>query len=198
MQSPTPIRCIIVMPEAELKASPPAKHQLGGNKFEGGIENTAYHPSASEPLPIKYPSSFRNQRMTDGSEVDIDDDSDQRVYTRISPPQFTLSTFSEWGTESVTTDEDPFIYDDDTSWAKPSGKLVSTMDVKKKGSAAANPSMPFFPLEATRVINTACVDENLVGCGGVVVVGSKQMLVKWLGFVWGVFMRIFQRRGKEE
>lgn len=166
------------------------------------VDKIEYRSNASQPLPIIRTSNHKHAAH-DKEENDYDDDNDQGLFSS-SPLLFAVSTFSEWGTESATTDEgaesDPFCYDDEAFHATIHGKPLPAKEIKEDTTITITP--PASSIEVTGnppLKPVACVQENFVGRENeavLVAVKSKSMLKRWAKAVWGAVTKIFSRRGK--
>lgn len=162
-----------------------------------------HRSQASQPLPIMRTSAHKHTAHTGDDDEDYDNDHDQGLFSSSPPLLFAVSTFSEWGTESNTTDEgaesDPFCFDDETSRAIIHSKPGLSVKERKDLSAAIVPSpLGVEVVESPPVKSVVCVQENAVDCevGTVlVVVKSNSLLKRWAKAVWGAVTKIFSRRG---
>lgn len=134
------------------------------------------------------------------------DDHDQGLFSSSPPLLFAVSTFSEWGTESNTTDDgaesDPFYFDDETSRAIIHSRPGLPVGERKDPSAAIVPSpLGVEVVEDPPLKSVVCVQESVVECetGTVlVVVKNNSLLKRWVKAVWGAVSKIFSRRGSRE
>lgn len=175
--------------------------------------NTEHRLQVSQPLPIMRASAHKHAAHNDDDDDDDDDNDDDDYEVRdqglFGPSPsflFAVSTFSEWGTDSNTTDEgaesDPFCFDDEISRAIIHSKPVLATKERRDPSAAIVPS----PLGAGVVVvqeedaplkTVVCVQANPVDCESgtvLIVVRSNSLLKRWAKAVWGAVTKIFGRR----
>lgn len=167
-----------------------------------------HRSQASQPLPIMRTSAHKH--IAHSVDDEDYDDHDQGLFSSSPPLLFAVSTFSEWGTESNTTDDgaesDPFCFDDETSRAiihsKPGLSVVG--GERKDPSAAIVPSplgVEVVEVEDPPLKSVVCVRESAADSEigtVVVVVKNNSLLKRWVKAVWGAVAKIFSRRGRRE
>lgn len=193
------------MPGVDNTVSSPA--EVCHNFMKDDTDKTECRPNASQPLPIIRTSTHKlatHDKEDDDYDADDDDDADQGLFNSSPPLLFTVSSFSEWGTESASTDDgaesDPFCYDDEVSRARIQSKPLPVKEVKKDTTSTITSSpSPTEGIENPPLKTVACVQEAFVGYENgreLAVAKSKSMLKRWAEAFWGAVTKIFSRRHK--